>query len=213
MPIKPTGVRKLCATRWLARTPALRDVLHAYDAIQVAFKEFSQSSRTVQGSSNFGGIASSLNKSLTYVGIHICLLVFRKAEITPLILQQRGSRLQTAMDSVRELRQFYVELRKDDKWNQISDESTQKAIELDLKVPHLPHARCPPKKLEQTQSATITHQFQNIKVKYKANYFELLDVLVNELDQRFDQPGMDNLLRIERIVTGDFEPDDIDNVL
>ena len=41
--MKPTGVRKLCSTRWLARTPALRDMLCAYDAIQVAFEEFSQS--------------------------------------------------------------------------------------------------------------------------------------------------------------------------
>jgi hypothetical protein len=32
---KPTGVRKLCLTRWLARTPALQDVLRAYDALQV----------------------------------------------------------------------------------------------------------------------------------------------------------------------------------
>ena len=84
---------------------------------------------------------------------------------------------------------------------------------MDLEVPQLPCVRCPPKKLEQTQSATMPHQFQNIKDKYKANYFELLDVLVNELYQWFNQPGMDNLLRIECIVTGDFEPDDIDNVL
>ena len=37
LPMKLTGVSKLCATRWLVCTPALRDVLRAYDAIQVAF--------------------------------------------------------------------------------------------------------------------------------------------------------------------------------
>jgi len=72
---KPTGVMKLCVTRWLARTPALQ----AYDALHVFFAEFgdtNSSSATVKAN----GIAALLDKFVTYMGIYVSLLVFGRAE-------------------------------------------------------------------------------------------------------------------------------------
>ena len=43
-------------TRWLARTPALQDVLRAYDAVQVTFEEFAdhdKASKIAKFSSKF----------------------------------------------------------------------------------------------------------------------------------------------------------------
>jgi len=62
-----TGVKKLCATTWLARTPALQDVLRAYDALQICFEDFAQTSGACHAKAN--GIAVVLGKSLSYLGI------------------------------------------------------------------------------------------------------------------------------------------------
>jgi hypothetical protein len=75
-PMSGTGVRKLCATRWLARTPALQDVLRSYDAFQMCFEDFAQSSGACHAKAN--GIAVFLAKSLSYLGIYVSLLVFRR---------------------------------------------------------------------------------------------------------------------------------------
>ena len=64
-----TGVRKLCATGWLARTPALQDVLRSYDALQMCFEDFAQSSGACHAKAN--GIAVFLGKSLSYLGIYV----------------------------------------------------------------------------------------------------------------------------------------------
>lgn len=65
--IKVVVVRKLCLTRWLARTPALQDVLRAYDALQVFFAEIANTNDCKNAKAN--GIATMQDKSLTYTGI------------------------------------------------------------------------------------------------------------------------------------------------
>jgi hypothetical protein len=75
------------------------------------------------------------------------------------------------------------------------------------------YRRPPKKKLEQFITAVAPHQFHDIKTKCKVDYFELLDLLVAELDRRFNQPGMHKLLVIERVLTGTMEPNDIDVVM
>ena len=209
---KPTGVRKLCLTRWLARTPALQDVLRAYDALQVSFAEFADTKNSNSAKAN--GIAVMLDKSLTYMGIYVSLLVFRRAEQASRRLQQRGIMLRDAMDTVRELRQYYVDhLRTDEKWEEIWQHVISRSTELDLEMPQLPRIRRPPKKLEQSTTATGPHQFHDVKTKCKVSYFELVDLLVAELDRRFNQPGMNKQLVIERVLTGTVEPNDIDVIM
>ena len=63
----------MCDYRWLARTPALQDVLRSYDALQMCFEDFAQSSGACHAKAN--GIAVFLGKSLSYLGIYVSLLV------------------------------------------------------------------------------------------------------------------------------------------
>ena len=208
---KSTGIRKLCLTRWLARTPALQDVLRAYDALQVFFAEIGDNNDYKNAKAN--GIAAMQDKSLTYLGIYVSLLVFRRAEQASRKLQQRGIMLKDSVEAIRELRKYYVDMRTDEKWEDIWRYVISKSTELDLEMPQLPRIRRPPKKLEQSTTVVAPHQFHDIKTKCKVDYFELLDLLVAELDRRFDQPGMKKLLVIERVLTATNEPNDIDDVM
>ena len=72
--------------------------------------------------------------------------------------------------------------------------------------------RRPPRKLEQT--ATVTAPFQcNDVTKHKIHYLPLINLLVADLDRRFDQPGMSNRLLIERVLTGKAEPGDVSTIV
>jgi hAT family C-terminal dimerisation region len=205
------GVRKLCLTRWLARNPALQDVLRAYDVLQVSFEEFAKTKGSKQAKDN--GIAVVLGKSLTYLGIYVSLIVFRRAEQTSRRLQQRGIMLKDAMDAVRELSKYYADLRTDEKWEEIWQHMISKSTELDLEIPQFARVRRPPKKIEQTATVTAPHQYQDVKTKHKVHYFELIDLLVSELDRRFNQPGIKKLLVIERVLTGNAELNDVNSIL
>ena len=209
--VSGTGVRKLCATRWLARTPALQDVLRAYDALQLCFEDFAQSSGICYAKAN--GIAVVLGKSLSYLGIYVSLLVFRRAEQVFRRLQQRGIMLKAAMDAVSELREYYVPLHTDETWEEVWQHVISKSVELDLESPQLTRVRRPPRKLKQTTTVTAPCQFNNVKTKHKIHYLQLIDLLVAELDRRFDQPGMSKLLVIERILTGKAEPGDVSTIV
>ena len=106
-----------------------------------------------------------------------------------------------------------VHVRSDEKWEEIWQHVISRSTELDLEMPQLPRVRRLPKKLEQSTTATASHQFQNIESKCKVSYFELVDLLVAELDRCFNQPGMNKLLVIERVLTGTVQPDDIDVIM
>ena len=116
------------------------------------------------------------------------LLVFRRAKQASRRLQQRGIMLRDAMDAVHQLRQYYADhLRSDEKWEKKWQHVISRST--DLEMPQLPRVRRPPNKLEQSTTATAPHQFQDIKTKCKVSYFELVDLLVTELDRRFNQPA------------------------
>ena len=118
------------------------------------------------------------------------------------------------MDAVHQLRQYYANhLRSDEKWEEIWQHVISRSTELHLEMPQLPRVRRPPNKLEQSTTATTLHQFQDIKTKCKVSYLELVDLLVAEPDRRFNQPGMNKLLVIERVLTGTVQPDDINVIM
>jgi hypothetical protein len=149
------------------------------------------------------------------MGIYVSLLVFSRAEQASRRLQQRGIMLRDAMDAVHQLRQYYADLRSDEKWEEIWVHVISRSTELDLEMPQLPRVRRPSKKLENTTNVTELHRFQDrlIKTKCKISCFELVDLLVAELDRRFNQPGMKKLLVIERVLTRTMQPDDIDLIM
>ena len=68
-------------------------------------------------------------------------------------------------------------------------------------------------KLQHTTKNTTSHQFPDVKTKHRVDYFQLLDLLVAEINRRFDQPGMRKLLVIERLLTGIPEPNDLNTIL
>jgi hypothetical protein len=164
---KPTGFRKLCQTRWVARTPALQDAITGYDTLQVAFCSFGQVAGTKYQSVP-AGIAAMLNKGTTYLGIYVSLMVFRQAEIASKMLQQRTLLLNDAGAVVDKLRKFYEELRTDEQWEKVWNFVMKAAEKLDLDKPELPRIRKPPKWLESTDGNNVSqpHVFPDASAKY-----------------------------------------------
>ena len=114
--------------------------------------------------------------------------------------------LKDAMDTVSELREYYVQLRTDESWEEIWKHVISKSEDLDLETPQLTRVRRPPRKLEQTATVTTPFQCNDVKIKHKIHYLQLID-------HRFDQPGMSNLLLIERVLTGKAEPGDVSTIV
>jgi hypothetical protein len=81
-----------------------------------------------------------------------------------------------------------------------------KSEELDLETLQLTRVGRPPLKLEQAATVTAPCQCNDVKTKLKIHYSQLVDLLVAELDRRFNQPGMSNLFLIERVLTGKERP-------
>jgi len=66
--------------------------------------------------------------------------------------------------------------------------------------------------MEQTATVTAPCQYNDVKTKHKIQYLQLIDLLVAQHDDRFDQFGMSNLLLIERVLTGKAEPGEVSTI-
>ena len=73
--------------------------------------------------------------------------------------------------------------------------------------PKLPRQRKAPKRLEESEP----HQFNTPKLFFRQIYFESCDLLINELQSRFEQPSIEPVLTIERLLMKAANQDNIEN--
>jgi hypothetical protein len=209
---KSLSMRKLCTTRWLARTPALQDAIRGYVALQIAFAHFSKNAEP-SAAYTAGGIETSMNQGKTYFTILVCLKVFHQAELCSRYLQRTGITVAEAVHHVSNLKTYYKGLRNEKAWQQIWNEAMLEIRKLDLEEPSVPRQRRVPRRLEQTSNPAEPHQFVDPHSLYRMQFFELLDLLINELDERFQQIGVEKLMQLERILLGTNTEEDIDSVM
>jgi hypothetical protein len=124
-------MRKLCTTRWLARTPALQDAIRGYGALQIAFAHFSKNAEP-SAAYTAGGIETSMNQGKTSLTILVCLKVFRQAELCSRYLQRTGLTAAEAVHHVSNLMTYYKGLRNEKAWQQIWNEAMLEIRKHDL---------------------------------------------------------------------------------
>ncbi|KAK3928263.1 putative 2-oxoglutarate-dependent dioxygenase ANS [Frankliniella fusca] len=90
-------------------------------------------------------------------------------------------------------------LRSDDHFETLWNEMTEAQEKFELVPPSLPRNRRPPAHTEFNPSrVSQPHQFASPKNKLRKEYFEMFDLAVNEIRERFVQADFERLMRIER---------------
>ncbi|KAJ8871628.1 hypothetical protein PR048_027955 [Dryococelus australis] len=74
----------------------------------------------------------------------------------------------------------------------------QKIKEMDLSKPTLPRIRILSKRLEQAQNPSAVHKIKPVKQYYRKMYYEFLDNIINEIEDRFEQSGFEKYPHLEK---------------
>lgn len=201
------GLRVLCPTRWTVRAESLQSVLDNYAVLQDLFDECKDSVKDTEIKSRIIGVVSQMTQFDFFFGVMLGQLLLRHTDNLSKALQQvdlsaaEGQAL--ASMTVTTLQKLRNQDSFDLFWNKLND-SASKA---DVNEPSLPRRRKAPKRFQ------IGHgepEFPtSVADLYRQHYYEALDLIINCIKDRFDQPGykvyknLENLLLLS--ITSDFE--------
>lgn len=155
------------------------------------------------------GVLTALEKFEIYFGIKLSHLLFGPAEEVSKVLQAKNISLQESLASINTVKHFYERQRSDDDFNRFFDKIVEEAISLNIGEPKLPRYRKPPNRFE----GSIPHQFDTPKSFFRQVFFESCDLLINELESRFEQPSIEPVLAIESLLIKAANKGSIENAI
>ena len=186
-------VKPLCLTRWTARHVAIEAVLKDYRLLLEIMEEIHLTSHDEYGM-KAGGVLTSLQSFQTYFGLELAYILFGASESLSRSLQAVNSSQYEALTAVKLAKSFYQRQRTDGSFNLCYEKAVENAKKLHIDEPRLPRHRKQPKCYDQGSSP---HVFTTPKEYFRQQYFEACDLMLGELDERFDQPSLSLVVAME----------------
>ena len=177
-----TGIKPLCPTRWTARTAAIEAVINHYSVIIDRMEDINLNTHDEYGL-KAGGVLSALEKFETFFSLRLCYLLFGCAENTSKVLQAKDISVQEAVSAVKVTQSFYQRQRQDEYFEKFFESTITDARALNIGEPVLPRFRRPPQRFD----GDTQHEFRHPRELFRKQYFEALDLLIQELHDRFEQ--------------------------
>ena len=134
-----------------------------------------------------------LQKFQTYFGLELCYLVFAVTEEVSLLLQGKSTTLQDALQQADTAKSYLQRQRSDEAFRVFYKKVFEGSKDL-TDAPCLARKRRPPKRID---DGAESHVFETPEDYYRKTYFEVIDIIVLELSQRFSQESLRIPLQIE----------------
>ena len=119
-----------------------------------------------------------------------------KAEQLSRIIQAKQISMQDVVKAAHATEASYEGMRKEEVYSQFYDQVVEDATDKTEEAV-LPRYRRAPKRLD---GGAAPVQFGTVKEYYRQQYYELLDLVIVELDSRFDQPTVGILEKVETLL-------------
>lgn len=189
------GLKPLCVTRWTVRSGALNAVIKNYITIGSTLEEIEKTSNS-EASHKAPGLLSLMDKFSTYFGLNLSYQIFAVTEQLSRTLQAKDITAQGALTAVTKTVSFLRRQRSDDAFNDFYKRIKDEAKDL-TDDPVLPRQRRLPKRYD---GGGASHTFSTPNEYFRKQYFEVHDLLIAELDRRFQHNAFVVLKDIENLL-------------
>ena len=187
------GLKPLCPTRWTVRTAALDGIIKNYSVICSELEQVSSESYG-QPASKASGLLALMDRFHTFFGLKLSFHMFSAMEQLSRTLQYSDINAQEATLAATKAVHFLRRQRSEQSFVLFYHAAVEQAKDL-TETPCLPRQRQLPRRLDDGAS---NHQFLTPEDYFRKQYFEVLDLLVCELERRFDQESFKCLQEIEK---------------
>ena len=143
--------------------------------MRAGFEEIKRERYAWESNELAGGYLAQMENFSTYFGLKLSHLVFSGAEQLSLTLQGKDTTIQEASMAAELMIQ---QQRSDTSFDLFYSKVVEDSNEL-TSPPSLPRHRCPPRRVD--DSTATAHEFATPEDYFRKQYFEVLDLLINEL--------------------------------
>ena len=187
-------LKPLCPTRWTVRTEAINALLKNYGVVCHELEQLTRETGEVARKSC--GLLALMDKFSVFFGLKLSHLVFAVTEQLSNTLQSSDITAQEATKSVDVVLKFFLRHRCDSSFTDLYKQAVDESQEL-TQPPVLPRARRVSIRID---SGSSSHVFQSPEEYFRKAYYEVIDMLTNELKKRFQHPSFITLHHMEELM-------------
>ena len=190
-----SDLRPLCPTRWTVRTCSIKVLLENYSTLCTVLEEIHTTGHD-EYAMKAGGFLNQLEKFSTFFSLKLSFMVFGPAEQLSNTLQGKDINVQQAKQSALLTEAFLRRQRTESAFDHFYDCIVREANNL-TDEPVLPRKRKAPKRMD---DGAEPHAFDTPRDYHKQLYFEMLDVVCNEISRRFNQKDLNVVIDMEKLL-------------
>ncbi|XP_053395723.1 zinc finger MYM-type protein 1-like [Mercenaria mercenaria] len=192
------GFRVLCPTRWTVRAASLGSVLENYNVLQSLWESSYESARDSETRARILGVQSHMSNFDFLFGVSLGYEILRHTDNLSKCLQNKDMSAVEGQHLSKITLGTLSDMRKDDAYDKFWESVNEKLDTLDVSEPVMPRRRKMPKRFETGEAPHEFHATE--KDLYRQKYYEALDLAVNCVQDRFDQPGYKSYRHLEDMV-------------
>lgn len=188
-------LRKLCPTRWTMRTASIDSILKNYTALIDTLEDVNAGSD--EHARRAGGLLALMEKFSTFFGLKLSHLLFAASEQLSLTLQSKDISAQDAFKAASLTKAYYQRKRNDENFDEFYSYVLQEAGKIEhVEEPKLPRRKKVPRRID---DGAENHVYLTPKAHFKHNFFEVIDWIIAEISNRFNQPSFTFIQKVETL--------------
>ena len=205
------GIRILCPTRWTVRADSLASILSNYEVLRELWEECLEIVRDSETIARIVGVASQMQTFNFLFGVELGELILRHTDNLSRTLQHKelsaSESQEVARLTVRTLGTMRNESSFDLFWKKLEMDRTR----FEVDEPVLPRKRKCPERFE-VGTAGGVHP-ASPKIHFLQQYYEALDLIINCIKSRFDQPGYNTYKHLQELLFKAIKGDEFETEL
>ena len=200
------SIKLLCPTRWTVRADSLFGIIENYTVLLSTWEEAIDAARDTESKARIHGVSSQMNTFNFLFGIFLAEIVLRHTDNLSKTLQDKTRSAAEGQAIADMVVRTLLTLRSDDSFELFWLKVVKKAESLELE-PQLPRRTKRPRRYDDGLAESEFHD--DPKACFRQHYFEALDLAVNCIRDRFDQPGYKVYSNLEQLLLKAIEGKDV----
>lgn len=192
------GVRILCPTRWTVRAASLQSVLDNYEALLALWEEAKESPLDSETKARIIGVEAQMASFNFLFGVSLGALILNHSDNLSRTLQHQSMSAAEGQHMARLTLDVLKSLRQPEQFYLFYQRVLHDQQRFDISIPSLPRKRRAPRQLETGSTEGDYHS--STEEYYRMLYYEAIDLVIEAITERFDQPGYKIYRNLEDLI-------------
>ena len=206
-----SGIRVLCPTRWTVKADALSSIMNNFETLKQTWEEAVEVVQDTETKSRIRGVSAVMSTFDYLYGNILGEMLLKHADNLSRTLQSKTISAAEGQETAKMTVDTIKSLRSDRMFDLFWLKVNRLASEFDIDEPHLPRRRRVPRRLDDGLSEGDFHD--DPKSLYRQLYYEAIDLTVNTIQDRFDQPGYRIYNSLETLLLRACKQEDFEDIL